>query len=71
MNADIIHQVILSYQVRFISGKDHITWSDTWSQLLLILDITEEIRGSNENIWAYFILIRVCIISNIIPDYPK
>ena len=43
MNADIIHQVILSYQVRVKfqwefnlgEGKDHIRWADTWSQLLL------------------------------------
>ena len=37
---------------------------------LLRLDITR-IQGSNENICAYFIVIRVCIVSSIIPKYPK
>ena len=49
MNADIIHQVILSYQVGVTLGKDHIRWSDTWSQLLICLDITR-IWGSNQTI---------------------
>ena len=43
MNADVIHQAILSYQVRvkfqlgfnFGEGKDHIILADTCSQPLL------------------------------------
>ena len=37
---------------------------------LLLLDITR-IRGNNENIYANFVLNRVHIVSNIIPDYPQ
>ena len=70
MNADVIHQVILSYQVRVTLGKDHIRWFDTCSWPLCCLDITR-IWGSNENIKAYFTPFRVCILSNIIPNYPK
>ena len=55
VNADIIHQVILTCQVQVKfqwgfnigEGKNHIRWADTWSWLLL--DNTR-MWGSNENI---------------------